>query len=910
MKKKFSKILGVGLTVALLASLILVAAPVLASDLLWTSQTVPAALDEVLETGNVTDIAVGGDGETIFAGGGALLLYKSLDKGKTWVTITTTDNTSLVAVAPDDSDIIAWADTSDLTVSVTTSGGTWQSNLGIPSESGSGANATTINDLAISAGRYGSHYIAVAGIETSGGANVWYYELGATAPAWKEINDKGGFSSANTSAGTANEVGAVAFSPNFASDEMLIAVVGEWNTGGTVADNVSLEMFSFDSKAWNSAAGFSTSYPALIVQDTGITGITAASLSLSPEYLGSDDAMRLAYVGLTLGGDEDYNGVHRMDDVTAKELKVGATIDINSVAFDGTNLVAGRYDSNIVYWSDDPTATTPTVTATTSLKRPAIDISGNEQTIVAWAGEDVVAGTRLANSAFAVSTNNGKSFSDISLIDTALTNHTDVAVSPDGSKVYLVSNDGTYVSLWRKAAYAWQRVLTVADTSAYIVRIAPDDADVVYLAEKAGSTIYYSSDAGETRWQTRTGGITTLQDLAVEGDGDVVYALRATDGKVSKSSNAGFTWGTAESSLLAGGNMIKSVGEDQLIVGGDNSWMSYSTDGNASWTKIPKIIGYGGSNAVSVTATGLASGDYIYAGLQAADKDIYRWQIGTSFVWKSIYSDMDTYKTYGIELDGKVLYVSTSNLTDSKVFRTLAPFLAPTVYWSTMTSEGTDFIAGPQGLRVSSGALYAVDTEGTDALYGYGDTLAAAGPTLVGPADGLSIKVNPVTGRALDVTLSWDKPTDDVTDYDLFVAYDAAFDEYAVRTYSFSDTSGIVSRSLGPYGATSLEFMPETTYYWKVRVASDGPIYSPFSEARSFTVEEAVAPVTEITVEPAPAPEITIEPTPAPEIIVEVPPYPEQAPVIPTYLLWTIIVIGAVLIIALIILIVRTRRVV
>jgi len=50
----------------------------------------------------------------------------------------------------------------------------------------------------------------------------------------------------------------------------------------------------------------------------------------------------------------------------------------------------------------------------------------------------------------------------------------------------------------------------------------------------------------------------------------------------------------------------------------------------------------------------------------------------------------------------------------------------------------------------------------------------------------------------------------------------------------------------------------------------------------------------------------------APEVTVTVPPIviPPSAPAIPAVLLWTIVGIGAVLIIALIVLIVRTRRVV
>ncbi len=153
-----------------------------------------------------------------------------------------------------------------------------------------------------------------------------------------------------------------------------------------------------------------------------------------------------------------------------------------------------------------------------------------------------------------------------------------------------------------------------------------------------------------------------------------------------------------------------------------------------------------------------------------------------------------------------------------------------------------------------------------------------------------------------------------------------------------SSTVGIVA---GPTGATitvgtaslsyAVEYMPETTYYWRVRVDaatvggdSYGPIRSPWSEVRSIKVVEApvtppveVAPTPEITVTVPPAPSITL---PAPEIIiptpeivlpapqVTLPPSPAPVAPIPGWALYAIILFGAILVIALIVLILRTRR--
>ncbi|GAG78852.1 unnamed protein product [marine sediment metagenome] len=175
------------------------------------------------------------------------------------------------------------------------------------------------------------------------------------------------------------------------------------------------------------------------------------------------------------------------------------------------------------------------------------------------------------------------------------------------------------------------------------------------------------------------------------------------------------------------------------------------------------------------------------------------------------------------------------------------------------------------------------------------------------------------------------------------IALDSDFTEVALDQVRVKDSStvGIVA---GPTGSTitvkgeqftfAVEYMPDTTYYWKVRVdyteVGDpttyeyGPVRGQWSEVRSFTVIEApvtppveVAPTPEITVSVPPAPTVIL---PAPEIIiptpeivlpapqVTLPPSPAPVAPIPGWALYLIIIIGAVLVIALIVLILRTRR--
>jgi len=84
-----------------------------------------------------------------------------------------------------------------------------------------------------------------------------------------------------------------------------------------------------------------------------------------------------------------------------------------------------------------------------------------------------------------------------------------------------------------------------------------------------------------------------------------------------------------------------------------------------------------------------------------------------------------------------------------------------------------------------------------------------------------------------------------------------------------------------------------TTYYWRVRAIADTTVISDWVSGAFTTMAEPVAP-------PAPAP------APAPAPPVEIPPAQQITPAF----IWAIVIIGAVLIIALIVLIIRTRRVV
>lgn len=153
------------------------------------------------------------------------------------------------------------------------------------------------------------------------------------------------------------------------------------------------------------------------------------------------------------------------------------------------------------------------------------------------------------------------------------------------------------------------------------------------------------------------------------------------------------------------------------------------------------------------------------------------------------------------------------------------------------------------------------------------------------------------TGLSLQPSLSWSAYGGAIS-YDVVVAEDPTF---AIPDWGKSVTTNFCK--------IDEELAYNSTYYWRVRgvtgpavlvgkemVAPTGPWISGM-----FTImAEPVEPTPTVIVEKEPAPPAEVQ-------IVQVP--VEKTAPIPDYLLWSVIGIGAVLVIALIILIVRTRRI-
>ncbi|MFC1941057.1 hypothetical protein ACFLWL_01415 [Chloroflexota bacterium] len=996
MKKKISRLLGVGLSLVLLCSLMVMGTPASALDIPETDNyfLVPAGT-------KILDMAVSGD--IIYAAtdnGTHGVLYKSTDGGRTWEALETDSGGRIeqVALATDDPDYVITS-FADHHIEYSDDGGAGWDELDAPDP------ITDHYDLAIS---HDADKLAMAGVNGTQ-AELWIMGTGL-GDTWEAKSGEEGFNTSH------NGTYAVQFSPNFETDGMVIVVTGS-DTEARVqvfreeTDEWNGEITFYEEADWGSGATTGGIEIGSLTDEAISGGLVAASIALEPDYVGSDEESRIAFVGISTG--TDGGGAVRLVDAYLKLFEswsAGDEGNINSVAYhEAGKLLAGDYDSCQIYYTTDPMASDPQFERLDSLKQPGGADTGAKVN-VAWAGDTAVAASQGDESAFSASTDDGDSWNDISMIDTTLESLDDVAVSSDAMIVYLSSHNGTNLSLWRFADDddAWQRVFWKSGAGTgevLLIRLAPEDPDAVYISLKTTLDMWVSKNGGLTQWKpiSQYKLDNAVVDFAVES-ADVVYAIDANE--CSKTDSAGQSWDGAESlDGITDAQTIIVAPNGDILVGGMGD-VAFSKDGGEIFTRI--------------TDTTDDAPVHIAVDPDYADNNIFYIGAGDEFEqgWADEDEGFDSrepdsvgddgFEVTGIHQYQNVTYILTTDNTtgttgNSRLYRALAFKDADTAdlaLWSYYDLEEVVFNSTPSALKFSNSAeptAWMIDV----AEMGLEDQedICFWAPTLKTPADDTTIKVNPGSGEAYNVTFIWEKFDDeDITGMDLEIATDVDFDGI-VYTGSFTNIDTLtVAKVIGPTGPSGTpsqvaQFNPGNTYYWRVRVSETTPAYSPWTTPRSFTIEGAVSfrvaspavgatnvpimptltwnayedavkyyveigedptfaiwdsmyttesafvkatealdyyttyywrvravtadgmepAVTEgvFTTEAAPVkaePPVVIEPSPPTDIkIVEVP--IPQPTAIPSYLLWVIIAIGAVLIIALIVLIVRTRRI-
>ena len=851
MKSKKSRILGVALTLAMLASLFVFAVPVAAEpgNMEWLTQTLPTATDLVMNNGSEpVDFAVANDGTTIYAidtnvlinASGAIL--KSTDAGQSWTATSipsgaTANITKYIAVAPDNPLAVAVVEVGigpPNLVHISNNGGiTWAT---LPAF----GTAAEVRDIAVGPARsgtiFGREYV-VALADPANAVALGDVQIIGGSAAWATAGN----------AGVANgqyDYMAVEFSIGFLGDRCVVAV------GANDAEGSVLQII-------NTATGAEVRTPVVLDaghndfgdSDTAADAIVDADVTLPSNFDPTTALGETSYVSTASATTVANDGIFRVDADVSRELGLSGA-SWKSVTYNGTTsegiLFAGTYASNNLRYTINPTVSSPTWVWT--MKAPE-GVTG--RTLLEVAADYATTGRVFATtlgveSAFSISNNGGVSFDQVSLIDNNVANNVvnidGIALTPDGSTIFVATDDGTDLSLYKSAlpvtTTSWSRVFYSAGEATGMLRLNPawDDAPVIFFGDAiAGGNIYVSVDGGDT-WDTRLAptGITAAA-LGVQ-DGSILYLGDAL-GNVYRSINASWTWSEATPALAGAIISLAVPAADHLLVGGTGA-VSYSTDAGTSFTLID--TGLNAADTLLITPDeAYATNNLIYAGDSSATTDnLYRFWIGTSITWEDMANPTGV-AIVDVAMNNGALYSMSANDCD----RALNPHDAVgDIDWATADAPATFAVTNVANFAAVGNMLYGASA--ADDLYAYDDWLATSAPAITSPSDGYAVAVDPVTGRGDLVYLTWAAMGSstglvDVVDVRIWETAlgEGAATEDATNALTVATAPSV---TLGAAGAIAYTLLANTQYTWKARgsdqVSNDG-LNSPWSDEYTLNVQ-------------------------------------------------------------------------
>jgi len=509
-------------------------------------------------------------------------------------------------------------------------------------------------------------------------------------------------------------------------------------------------------------------------------------------------------------------------------------------------------------------------------------------------------------SALSRTTDGGKSWRQISFIDWATAGYYKVSSlylvsgSPNEWRVALEPSTYTYTSYWhtQNSGTTYERFYSYANPTMPNrldgLDIKGADKDVFFILNKAQGRYWRSTDGGKSfpRIVSLKGQRDANHNLlgsdrqATSGiiDETSLYAVHY-DGKVRYSENLGRSWTEPEESIIpaltaaarvtkgdlhyvenlstgekyvstdGGKNYLKKMDTGGLGLGSSSYDSNYATNGffyhtvtaganggvwkteldpdtveSLEWERVDNI---GPTNPATSAAVDLGSKISQYGGVMyvIVDND----GTGTSGIWRSTNYSNDIRGVYPphFELVGGL----PAGEQATRLTMTSSP--VPTMYvrmndYASADTYDSQFQVWSDTLNKSTGQLAPED----------GAFNA-----------GVSLNTQDLTMTAI---LSWEAKTG-ATSYEYEIARDEEFSSIVARGYTTGQEARVGSHVTG------------TTYYWRVRVAADGPaagynpigapLISPYSGTRSYTVGSAYAVKFESKSPVVGAASVSIQPT-------------------------------------------------
>jgi len=768
---------------------------------------------------------------TLYAYGKGLTytLYKSTDGGYSWSYIgDVQDNIVDIAIAPDEGKTIYYATSANVYRS--TDGGKKFNSL----TNLAGAGSNNIEITAIDVTRLYSNIIAVATRDTDNAQFGGIYTLDEEQmiPSWVDTN-LGNY-----------DAYAVAFSPNFAADRQIVAVITD--------ETDTLVTTKIGNAGWGTTIGNARLDKDNSGTPTPVVIANSAAIAFPSDY-DATSADYAQFIAIDTGSDDGdvyrINPVDAPGNSSATDLNIGASyglsnVDVTGLAVTGeanaTSLLAGAATSAQTYFSADGGSNW-----TRSRKEP----TGGSKTYVLLAPDfasssKTYAATSGSESAFSISQDSGVTWNQVGLIDTDISNIIDLAPSPSYSQdntLFMLTFGGEY-SLWRSlnGGTIWERVfastLTNVD-SIDLLKLSPqygNGSQVVFIAGSSNGSpaVWKSADNGQNfinrpTFDPNSGASLPIYTWSVVNDTTLFIGSHdGSNGLVYHTTNSGFYYSDgapAGSQTLT--SMVLSPNYEQdgtVLAGNSGGWIYWSNDNSTSFEPLPP-------DATSPPLTGaitvafdpnFSSNNIVYAASDTAGRGVYRFTIGTSNDWESIDSTLPTDGTLNqVIVSSEGTLYATNSQTDGGIERSLNPTYSLGPTFETVT-RGLSDNATLSGLWRRDHRLWSTDTTHAKLLT-FNDSLTSP-VTLISPPN-ITAGIGTIINYTIsNVSLDWEAMSG-ATSYQWQLDYDT---DFSTVPSGFEGNTKASSTRL-----PTLE--PATTYYWRVRATE--PVLSPWSAKWSFT---------------------------------------------------------------------------
>jgi len=879
MKGKLKAVFGIGLTLVLLASLTVglagVPAGAASSNLKFTKLELPkveAWTDEATFADSEGDywctpgvtpgpIAQTPDGSIMFAAvtdGTWYDVLKSMDGGYSWIPTGFYEEASDVRDITPIVDIVASPDyAEDTSVFVATMYSVYQSVDGgknfICMEDTPVWIGDNITDMDVTLDDRGRLAYMVG---TAGGPNGDVYVLSTdTGLAWQPQGIG------------AYDVLACSFSPYFGDDEAIFALVTD-GAATKFRSSFSYVGTTDPENGWGKDIGDAT------IKDAWGDGFGSDSACIG--FPDDFDAFGIGNNICFVGVDADEGDVYKIklgDPSKATDLDIrGVTttllptetkiysIDVAGDTADAYIMVGVDYN-NRVYRSEDggeswkSSGKEPTGTNAQVLMTPDFLTSK-----VAYAST-----TGSGFSAFQRSTDGGKSWNQISLIDYgynatlrqpdyAITSMDTYGYASDGTLYVVTQVDGDLGALWgRLDGKHWERMFSYANgkITATLNKIKIlSDGSAMFAQDIANRTIWRSTDMGATFPKK----ITTKPDLAtVAFVSSTTYYTGHSGGNIYWSTKSGVAWTPPDDSEIpstakVGGVSVKG---DVVIAATDIGQVFISSDGGKTIERVGKSGPFAvvGPPTFAGTDLGFSANGILYAA-SAGNPVIMRCEVDLDnpddAEWDQIDDNQGSSPAYdetNFAAGGPVLCLPPSGIlyiVDATAVAADAGGLwrstnaTATAPYFERENKGLNSgdVLGFKGFSMAPPSMAPTFFCGNaaapyyDQIVMFTDTLNTGVPLAVPEKDATGVGLLAEGYVYPEVTLFWQEMAG-AKSYQYQVAIDAKFKTKVAEDFTTS------------LATPSLKLNPNTTFYWRVRVADEGsilgaPLISPWSEVWKF----------------------------------------------------------------------------